>query len=403
MKFEVKVVEAVDADVAQVWELIAELEAIEDWYDSSVSSCEVQGSGVGAIRHCILQDGVELREEITSIDERLKSLTYSVVEHPFEIENLETTITVFSNGTETLVSWNSEFSALDDVHISIASSILQSFYIRGIASLDSTIQSEAKLAEIKRNLLQVGVKYNCSTPEDLGQIDHFHIGGLVSTKAVQTELALNQEDKLLDVGSGLGGPARFFASEGRCETVALECNEVFRKISVGLTRLCRLEHLVREVPGVSEELPFSDATYTKSVLIHVHMFLWDVGAAFSEVSRVLKTEGKIVLFEPVLTSDSPGSYPLPWSKDASSENLLTQFELLQMLEVAGFTIDKIEDQTNFCLKTLEMAKDRADSRLNLSLILGGGFKNAVNNVEHDIRNGRIGVRLISATKRPKLA
>jgi hypothetical protein len=48
-------------------------------------------------------------------------------------------------------------------------------------------------------------------PEDLAAIDEFHIGGNEATATLADQLGLRPGMALLDLGSGIGGPARFLA------------------------------------------------------------------------------------------------------------------------------------------------------------------------------------------------
>ena len=47
--------------------------------------------------------------------------------------------------------------------------------------------------------------------DDLAPVDEFHIGGRRATADFATAFAPTADMHLLDIGSGLGGPARYFA------------------------------------------------------------------------------------------------------------------------------------------------------------------------------------------------
>ena len=46
------------------------------------------------------------------------------------------------------------------------------------------------------------------TPDDLAPVDHFHIGGRASTRMLMQLAGFEARMSVLDVGGGIGGPAR---------------------------------------------------------------------------------------------------------------------------------------------------------------------------------------------------
>ena len=49
------------------------------------------------------------------------------------------------------------------------------------------------------------------TVEDLAPVDHFHARGFPATVDLADRLPVEPGDHLLDIGCGVGGPARYFA------------------------------------------------------------------------------------------------------------------------------------------------------------------------------------------------
>ena len=60
------------------------------------------------------------------------------------------------------------------------------------------------------------------TPEKLAAIDHFHGGGLAATRELVAMLEPRRGEHLLDLGSGIGGPARWIASTFRCHVTGID-------------------------------------------------------------------------------------------------------------------------------------------------------------------------------------
>ncbi len=56
-------------------------------------------------------------------------------------------------------------------------------------------------------------------PDDLGEVDHFHGRRLEATEELARLLAPSAEMHVLDVGCGIGGPARYLAYHHGCRVI----------------------------------------------------------------------------------------------------------------------------------------------------------------------------------------
>lgn len=54
---------------------------------------------------------------------------------------------------------------------------------------------------------------------------------------------------MLDVGSGLGGPARYLAHKTNCAVTALELQEDLHNEAGNLTERCNLQHKLTHIAG----------------------------------------------------------------------------------------------------------------------------------------------------------
>ncbi len=118
--------------------------------------------------------------------------------------------------------------------------------------------------------------------------DEFHVGGFEATQAVAAHMDLRPGLRLLDVGSGIGGPARYFAAEHGCHVTGIDITEEFVQVAKSLTRLVKLDHLVEFRQASALQLPFASETFDRAYMIHVGMNLADKAVVFGEVRRVLK-------------------------------------------------------------------------------------------------------------------
>jgi hypothetical protein len=77
------------------------------------------------------------------------------------------------------------------------------------------------LSEIILNGLQAAGQDPANpTPEDLAPVDQFHIRGLEATLELARLAEIRADDVVLDIGGGLGGPARALASQFGCSVLS---------------------------------------------------------------------------------------------------------------------------------------------------------------------------------------
>ena len=79
------------------------------------------------------------------------------------------------------------------------------------------------LDRIERGLAALGIgPADPVRPEQLFPLDQWHYGGTDAVRSAVEHLGLRSSNSVLDVGSGLGGPARFLAYTAGCHVTALE-------------------------------------------------------------------------------------------------------------------------------------------------------------------------------------
>jgi len=75
------------------------------------------------------------------------------------------------------------------------------------------------------------------SPRDLAPIDHFHGRGVEATAEMADLLPVAPGDHLLDIGSGIGGPARYMADRFGCRITGIDLTETFCDVARRLTAL----------------------------------------------------------------------------------------------------------------------------------------------------------------------
>jgi len=183
------------------------------------------------------------------------------------------------------------------------------------------------------------------TAGDLAAVDEFHVGGLEATQELAKQMELRAGLRLLDVGSGLGGPARYFAAEHGCRVTGIDLTEEFVRVADNLTKRTKLDGLVEFRQGSALELPFERDTFDRAYMIHVGMNIADKAGIFREVRRVLKPEGLFTIFDIMRTwngrtgdgrsGDGAIRYPVPWALSEETSFVATVKEYRDALQGAG--------------------------------------------------------------------
>src|SRR5271165_7088574 len=86
-------------------------------------------------------------------------------------------------------------------------------------------------------------------PEQLFPLDQWHYHGTNAIRAAADRLSLGPASRVLEIGSGIGGPARYLAHTTGCQVTALELQPKVHAIAADLTRRCGLDGRVLHVCG----------------------------------------------------------------------------------------------------------------------------------------------------------
>lgn len=249
-------------------------------------------------------------------------------------------------------------------------------------------------------VVRAGLDPDHLRPLDLAGIDEFHLGGLETMRSLLGELDLGPGRRLLDVGSGIGGPARLAAAEFGCSATGVDLTPEFVETSRTLTRLVGLEDQVAFETADAAALPFADAAFNRATMIHVGMNLPDKGSVFAEVRRVLEPGSLFLVFDQMLTGDAAPDYPVPWAAEATASFLDTPAGYRQLLGDVGFTVDLERDLTEEGIAFFDrMRAEAADSgppALGLHVMFGAEWPQRVANDAAALSQGVLTANVVVA-------
>ena len=154
---------------------------------------------------------------------------------------------------------------------------------------------------LKTALMALGPEDQRLTPEQLGALDQFHTRGLAATAELAKLAGISADTSVLDVGSGVGGPARFLAATYGCRVTGVDLSEPFVDAARYLTGRTGQSGQVSFQTASALELPFDDGRFDVVLLQHVAMNISDRARLYREIRRVLKSGGRFATYDVVLT------------------------------------------------------------------------------------------------------
>jgi sarcosine/dimethylglycine N-methyltransferase len=244
---------------------------------------------------------------------------------------------------------------------------------------------------LKMALMALGPEDERLTPQQLGALDQFHTRGLAATAELAKLAGITADISVLDVGSGLGGPARFLAATYGCRVTGVDLSEPFVEAARYLTDRTGQSGQVSFQTASALELPFDNGRFDVVLLQHVAMNISDRARLYREIRRVLKSGGRFATFDVVLNRGEP-HYPLPWARTPATSFLLAAAATREVIESAGFGPSAWQDDTEAAKAWIVQL--RALGSLpspNLGVVMGPNFAELAANLGRNLLEGRLGI------------
>lgn len=256
-------------------------------------------------------------------------------------------------------------------------------------TLDAYAQGGDLLAAIEAGLAGLGKGTAGLRPEDLAAVDEFHLGGRQATRALAARLVLAPGMRLLDIGSGLGGPARYFAAEHGCDVTGIDATPAFVNVAATLTARVGLAERVRFVAGSAMAMSFPAGAFDGATVLHVGMNIADKAALFAAVRRVLRPGGFLAIFDVMATGDAGAlAYPMPWAMDASASFVEPAAAYRAALERAGFRVAHEAGMRETALEFFARMRARTGpAPLGLHLLMGETAGQKLRNLAAAVEQG----------------
>ncbi len=240
------------------------------------------------------------------------------------------------------------------------------------------------------------------TAAQLFPYDQFHGRELFATRDHAALLSPAKDAHLLDIGAGIGGPARYFAATYGCKVTGIDLTPQFVAAANELCALCNLAALVDVHQADATTLSFPDAAFDHATCFYVGMNLPDKPAVLSQCWRVLKPGGRLIWTE-VSTGTGTPHYPLPWARQPDASHVEPRQDLLAKFIAAGFVIDAVTDETTLQLDLSQKIRasgqqpSPGQNQAN-EVVLGADFSERRTNFIQSMGQGLITSTLIAARK-----
>lgn len=194
-----------------------------------------------------------------------------------------------------------------------------------------------------------GLDVDALTPADLAPIDEFHMGGRAATAHIVGLMDLPGGARVLDIGCGLGGVARYLAAEKGCRAAGIDLTPEYVDVARMLTERTGLTDRVEFHLGSALDLPFAEASFDAATTFHVAMNIADRARLYAEAARVVRPGGCFANFD-VMKGPAEGMvFPVPWAESGDTSFLVTPEEMERLLRDSGFDVVHTEDRSELAI------------------------------------------------------
>jgi len=193
--------------------------------------------------------------------------------------------------------------------------------------------------------------------EDVSPFDQYHYLGTAAVDDAICSLDIGPGSRVIDIGSGIGGPARYMAEKTGCRVTALELQFDLHNIACSLTERCGLSGSVRHVCGDILDFPEGHCDFDAAVSWLSFLHIPDRLSLLKKCYNILKPDGKMFIEDFYRCGGFNEEETKILSEDVYCDYLPTSEEYREQLTGSGFTEVELVDKTgcwkNFVKERME--------------------------------------------------
>lgn len=187
---------------------------------------------------------------------------------------------------------------------------------------------------------------------DLSRSDQLHTMGPIATAQLAELAAIAPGEGVLDVGCGIGGPARQLAALG-AHVTGIDLTPAFCDSARELNRGAGVDIEIH--CGSALDMPFDDSSFDVVWTQHATMNIEDKASLYREMRRVVRPGGRLAFFDVVAGANQPITFPVPWAQEPSMSFLIPTEEMRALIEAAGFAPRAWNDRSAVALEAMQAA------------------------------------------------
>jgi SAM-dependent methyltransferase len=274
--------------------------------------------------------------------------------------------------------------------------------------MESTVEhyGQRNLTErLLRSFEDAGLDVSRLNQDDIAPMSEFHVMGRAATERLALISGVKPGDRVLDIGCGIGGPARFLASQFECHVTGLDLTPEYIEAARDLSSRTGHASSTEFITADATQLPFPDSEFDLAWSQHCNMNVADKDALLSEIFRTLKPSGVYAFHEIFGESRDAITYPVPWASVPSISHLIPVETARELLLKQGFEIEEWEDLTEeshaWFVRTLKRMDAGQGPPLSLKLLLPE-FRTMAGNLTEALGRGALKIVMARVRKRGEL-
>ncbi|MHA1255845.1 MAG: class I SAM-dependent methyltransferase [Promethearchaeota archaeon] len=192
----------------------------------------------------------------------------------------------------------------------------------------------------------------------LAPIEELHLHGRAATIELAKGVGLNEKMRVLDIGCGIGGPARTLASEFGCHVTGLDLSKEYCTAAKIINDKLGLNNNIEIKQGNALNMPFDNAEFDLVFMQHVLMNIENKEHLITQINRVLGPKGRLAIHTICASSTTPIHLPVIWADNPDINFLLTNRELSHLISDIGFIELYWRDHTKQVLEGIQQARSK---------------------------------------------